>query len=354
MLLRGEGGLEALPHVGKRHAILGPLGPGNAGLDRAEVELEEFVENRCGRFVGAEHPLLAGVALDQVDQLAIAPGRLQVAQRLLVDREEGGGGAVLRAHVGERGAIGHREARETGAAELDELVDDAVRAEHLGQRQYEVGRRRAGTQGPGHADAHHHRRRQIGRLPEQRRFRLDPAHAPAEHAQAIDHRGVRVGAEQRVGQRDAPLGIGLYLHHAAQSLEVYLVADSHPRGDHAEVVKCLLGPAQQGVAFAVAFVLALDVAGIGPQRPEGINLHRMVDDEVGLDEGIDPTGILPGALHRRPHGGQVQHRGHAGEVLEEDPRRQVGHFGIGRRPFRPAGESAETGLADAAPISLAH
>src|SRR5439155_20613307 len=47
-------------------------------------------------------------------------------------------------------------------------------------------------------------------------------------------------------------------------------------------------------------------------------------------------------------------RGSAGEVLEEDPRRQVGHFGIGRRPFRPAGESAETGLTDAAAIRLAH
>src|SRR5438105_7206102 len=78
-LLHGEGGLEALPHVGERHAILGPLGSSHAGLDGAEVELEELVEYRCGRFVGAEHALLPGVALDQVDQLAVAPGRLEVA-----------------------------------------------------------------------------------------------------------------------------------------------------------------------------------------------------------------------------------------------------------------------------------
>ena len=99
-LLHGEGGLEALPHVGERHAILRPLRSGNAGLDGAEVELEELVEHGRGRFVGAEHALLPGVTLDQVDQLALAPGRLQVAQRLLVDREERGRGAVLRAHVG--------------------------------------------------------------------------------------------------------------------------------------------------------------------------------------------------------------------------------------------------------------
>ena len=36
------------------------------------------------------------------------------------------------------------------------------------------------------------------RLAEHRRLRLDAADAPAEHAQAVDHGGVRVGADQRV------------------------------------------------------------------------------------------------------------------------------------------------------------
>src|SRR5439155_27138296 len=103
-------------------------GSGDAGLDGGEVELEELVEHGCGRFVAAEHALLSGVALDQVDQLAVAPGRLQVTQRLLVDGEERGSGARFGAHVGEGGAIRDREAREAGAAELDELVDETVGA----------------------------------------------------------------------------------------------------------------------------------------------------------------------------------------------------------------------------------
>ena len=37
------------------------------------------------------------------------------------------------------------------------------------------------------------------RLAEHRRLGLDPADAPAEHAQAVDHRRVRVGADERVG-----------------------------------------------------------------------------------------------------------------------------------------------------------
>ena len=48
------------------------------------------------------------------------------------------------------------------------------------------------------------------RLAEHRRFGLDPADAPAEHAEAVDHRRVAVGADQRVriGDRLAVLVFG--------------------------------------------------------------------------------------------------------------------------------------------------
>ena len=35
--------------------------------------------------------------------------------------------------------------------------------------------------------------------PSMRGFGLDAAHAPAQHAEAVDHGGVRVGADERVG-----------------------------------------------------------------------------------------------------------------------------------------------------------
>ena len=50
-------------------------------------------------------------------------------------------------------------------------------------------------------EADHLRDEHRDRLAEQGRLRLDPAHAPAEDAEAVHHRRVRVGAEQRVEER---------------------------------------------------------------------------------------------------------------------------------------------------------
>ena len=43
------------------------------------------------------------------------------------------------------------------------------------------------------------RREEINRLSEHSRFRFDSAHAPADHAETVDHRRVRIGADERVG-----------------------------------------------------------------------------------------------------------------------------------------------------------
>ena len=52
---------------------------------------------------------------------------------------------------------------------------------------------------PDSADADDVRDQHRDGLAEHRRLGLDAAHAPAQHADAVDHRGVRVGAHQRVG-----------------------------------------------------------------------------------------------------------------------------------------------------------
>ena len=44
------------------------------------------------------------------------------------------------------------------------------------------------------------RLRQKHRLAEHRRLGLDAADAPSQHAEAVDHRGVRVGPDQGVGK----------------------------------------------------------------------------------------------------------------------------------------------------------
>ena len=79
-------------------------------------------------------------------------------------------------------------------------------------------------------------------LTEHRRLSLDSAHAPAEHPEAVHHRGVRIGADQGVGKGLAVFG---GKNHPRQILEVHLVAYPCVGGHHGEAVEDLLCPAQQ-------------------------------------------------------------------------------------------------------------
>ncbi len=109
--------------------------------------------------------------------------------------------------------------------ELDELADHAQLARHLGNGQHQVGGGGA-----------------LGRLPvslkpttcgisiddgwPSMRLRFDAAHAPAQHADAVDHGGVAVGTRHgiRVGH-----GLAILLrghHHAGEVFQVHLVDDA--------------------------------------------------------------------------------------------------------------------------------
>ena len=132
------------PWPGQRHPVLGPLRPGDARLDRRRGPAPASPRRpgpRRARLV--EHPLLAGVGLDQLDVSVGPPGQPQVAQRLGVDREDRAGRAELRRHVADRRPVGQRQRRQPGPVELDELADDAVLAQHLGHGEHEVGGGRA-------------------------------------------------------------------------------------------------------------------------------------------------------------------------------------------------------------------
>ena len=340
----GEDGGEAAPHVRQRDAVLRPLRPGHARLHLAQVELEQLGELRRRRAVDPEKALLFRIALDQLDLLAVATGHLQVAQRLLVHREKRRGRPVLGAHVAEGRAVGHGEARQAVAAELDELVDDAVLAQHLCEGQHEVGRGGAGAQGADETDADHDGRGEVGGLAQDRGLGLDAACAPAQHAEAVDHRRVGVGAHEGVGDRHPASFDVAHLHDPGEVFEVHLVADAHAGRHQREVVKRLLRPAQQRVALAVAFDLLLDVARVGVAKPERVDLHRMVDDQVDGHERVDLACVLARALHRRAHGRQVYDGRHAGEVLHQDTCRQERQLGSGRGQRGPVREDPDVRL----------
>ncbi len=130
-------------------------------------------------------------------------------------------------------------------------------------------------------------------LAEHGRLGLDAADAPAEHAEAVDHGGVRVGADERVGIGAARAVRLAVEDHAAEVLEIHLVHDAGVRRHDLEIAERGLAPAQERVALAVA--LELD-GGVGGERAGGavfIHLHGVVDDELGGASGLTFSGSPP-------------------------------------------------------------
>ena len=109
-----------------------------------------------------------------------------------------------------------------------------------------------------------------GRLAEHGGFRLDAADAPAEHRKAIDHGGVAVGADERVGKGIFDgLAVDLLLlgpDGAGEIFEIDLMADAGAGRHDAEIVEGALAPFEEGVALAVAVIFELDILLEGFRR----------------------------------------------------------------------------------------
>src|SRR5262249_34763346 len=184
--------------------------------------------------------------------------------------------------------------------------------------QHQVGGRGALAQLAAQLEAHDVGNDHRQRLAEHGGFGSDAAHAAAEHAQPIDHGGVAVGADQRVGIGEGLLALLFGPHDLRQVFEVDLVADAGARWHDAEIVEVHLAPAQELVALEIALVLELDVGLEGAGVAEVVDDHRMVDHEIDRHRGFDLLGAPPPRPHGVAHGGEIDHPGHAGEVLHQD------------------------------------
>ncbi len=342
LVVRDVGGQdlpERLLRLRDDDAVLGALRPGDRRHDRGQVELEVLAVARLG-LVGPglePHALLLGVRLDERDRLGRAAGEAQVLEGHLVDREDRAGRAELGAHVADRGAVGQGDGRDALAVELDELADHSVLAQHLGDREDDVGGGGAGRDGAGELEADDARDEHRDGLAEHGRLGLDAADAPAEHPEAVDHRGVAVGADTGVGVGDAVSD-----HDGAgEVLDVDLVHDAGARRDHLEVVERGLAPAQELVALLVALVLDGDVALERVGAAEHVDDHRVVDDQLGRGERVDLGRVAAELGDRLAHGGEVDDTGHTGEVLHDHAGRGELDLGVGVGVLVPPADSPD-------------
>ena len=282
----------------------------------------------------AEQFLRPVIGLEQRHLVGTSAGGCQVGHRLRVDRKVPQGCPVLGRHVGDRRPVRNRQARRTFPEELDELADDARLAQQLGQGQDEVGRRDAGAQFSPQFDSDHVGGQQIHGLAEHRRLRFDAADAPADDTDAIDHRRMAVGADQRIRKRHAVAD-----HHAArQILEIDLMHDAGARRYDAEGLEGRHAPLQELVALAIAleFELHVEVERVGSAIV--VDGDRVVDDQIDRHLRLDARRIVAQGGRRIAHRRQIGKQGHAGEVLQHHAGDDKGNLVQALGVWAPCGE----------------
>ena len=325
------------------HAILRAAGPGQTRLHFIEVQFHDRAVVRTACAVGTPQSGGLGVGLDQRDLFWRPARKAQVPQRFLVNREDRAGAAEFRRHVADRGAVGERQIGQPIAKEFDELVHYALPAQHLGDREHEIGGGSSSPQAAAEPEADHFRNQHRDRLSEHGGFRLNAAYAPAQHAQTIDHRSVRVRANQGIRISLAHAIAGDVKHDAAQELQVDLVHDAGVRRHHFEIAERALAPAQERVALAVAFELD---AIVGCQCLGGavfVHLYGMVDDQLGGRQRIDLLGVAAESRDGFTHRGQVDHAGDAGKILHDHAGGSEGNLVRGLRLGIPVEERLDVG-----------
>ncbi len=112
-----------------------------------------------------------------------------------------------------------------------------------------------------------------------------------------------------------------------------------------EGLEGVLAPAQELVALTVAleFTRGVDRERIG--GAEGVDLNRVVDDELGWDERLDLRRVAAERGHRVAHRREVHDRRDAGEVLHHHARRRERDLAARRCLGVPGGERLDVGRA---------
>ena len=328
--IRFERALERERRIAQRDAFVRVPRTGEGRNDAREVDGDPFVVIDRSGFGRAPESGRPGVRLDPRDERRVAARAAEIRRGRLIDGEERRGRAVLGAHVRDRRAVRDREVRDAGTVEFHEPVDDPLLPELAGHGEHEVGRGRALGEEPVSSTPTTTGTRQEVRLSEHHGLGLDPADAKAEDGDAVHHRGVGVGTDDGVRERDRSAVLVAARDDRREVLEVDLVADPVPRRDDARVRIRAFRPTKEEVPLVVPLVLSVEVDRQRAGGPEAVDLDGVVDDEVDRDDWVHPFARDPSRDRGTPQHRKVDDDGDTGEILEEDAFRIEREFGLFR------------------------
>ena len=310
--------------VGQQHLVLRAARAGQAGHDGAEIEFQRVGEDGIGRIGFAPQALRLRISLDQRHGVGIAAGQHQIIDGLGIDREEAAGGAIFRRHVGQRGAIGQRERIKAGAIIFDEAANDALPAQHLGGGEHQIGGGHAFGQVAGELEADDFGDEHGNRLAQHRGFGFDAADAPAQHAEAVDHRGVAVRAHARIRIGDhGARSVFAAPDRLGEIFQVHLVADAGAGRHRAEILQRAAAPAQELIAFQVAGIFQRHIVFKRLGVAEFIDHHAVIDHQIDRHQRVDLHRIAAELGDGIAHGGQIDDARHAGEILHQHAGRAI-------------------------------
>ncbi|MBA7684773.1 hypothetical protein ES703_93182 [subsurface metagenome] len=199
------------------------------------------------------------------------------------------------------------------------------------------------------------------RLAEHAGLGLDATNAPAEHGKAVHHRGVRVGADERIRIGDLERAGLLADRHLlllgpdglGEIFEIDLMADAGAGRHHREIRERRLAPLQEFIALLVLLVLLDHVLAERLVVAEEVHDHGVVDDEIDRHQRVDFLGIAAELLHSVAHRREIDDRGHAREVLHQHAGRAESDFMLELALLQPLADRDDVVLGDAAAVLVA-
>ena len=232
--------VEHIVDLRQDNLVLRTLWSGKRWHNAAHVEFKRVGENRVRHVRIGPKALFLGIGLNQCNLVFRTAGQTQIIERLVINAKEATGRAIFGRHVGERRTVGQRQGRKAGAIIFDKAANHALGAQHLGCGEHKVGRGHALGQCAGQLETNNFRDQHRHWLAKHCGLRLNPANAPTQHAKAVDHRRVAVGANAGVGIGDGRAIFGCAGPNGLRDMfKVHLMANAGSGRDGLKVIQRL-------------------------------------------------------------------------------------------------------------------